>query len=335
MPSAVSQAFNKRHSVKKYLITGFSGFVGRHFLDYLNGLNEPISVLGIDRDAVNFDLNQFGNLECAFKKADLLQSHEWEPLIALFQPDYIVHLASFSSVAFSWVNPIQSFANNTNVFLNLLETVRKVNPRCRILSIGSSEEYGACALDQLPLTEDAKLNPVSPYAVARVSQELLSTVYVDGFGCDIVMTRSFNHIGPGQLDTFVISSFARKLLAIQNGSADAVMLTGDTTIVRDFVDVRDVVRAYDLLLRQGRSGHIYNICSGTGVALKSVIDQMASILGISVVQKIDPQLVRPNDNKAIIGSLKKINDEIGWAPSIPLDTSLRDILNYWREKSIA
>ncbi|MDR7377733.1 GDP-4-dehydro-6-deoxy-D-mannose reductase [Rhodoferax ferrireducens] len=335
MPSAVLRASNKGHRVKKYLITGFSGFVGRHFLDYLNSLNEPISVLGIDRDAVNFDFNQFGNLECAFKKADLLQSHEWEPLIELFQPDYIVHLASFSSVAFSWVNPIQSFANNTNVFLNLLETVRKVNPRCRILSIGSSEEYGACALDQLPLTEDAKLNPVSPYAVARVSQELLSTVYVDGFGCDIVMTRSFNHIGPGQLDTFVISSFARKLLAIQNGSADAVMLTGDTTIVRDFVDVRDVVRAYDQLLRQGRSGHIYNICSGTGVALKSVIDQMASILGISVVQKIDPQLVRPNDNKAIIGSLKKINDEIGWAPSIPLDTSLRDILNYWRNKSLA
>ena len=321
--------------MKKYLITGLSGFVGRHFLDYLNGLNEPISVLGIDRDVVNFDLHQFGQLQCAFKQADLLQSNEWEPLIALFQPDYIVHLASFSSVAFSWVNPIQSFANNTNVFLNLLETVRKVNPRCRILSVGSSEEYGACALDQLPLSEDATLNPVSPYAVARVSQELLSRVYVDGFGCDIVMTRSFNHIGPGQLDTFVISSFARKLLAIQNGSADPVMLTGDTTIVRDFVDVRDVVRAYDQLLRQGRSGHIYNICSGTGVTLKSVIDQMAAILGISVVQKIDPQLVRPNDNQAIIGSLKKINDEIGWAPSIPLDPSLRDMLDYWRNKSFA
>ena len=311
--------------MKKYLITGLSGFVGRHFLDYLNSLNEPISVLGIDREVVNFYLRQFDKLQCAFEQADLLQSNEWEPLIALFQPDYIVHLASFSSVAFSWVNPIQSFANNTNVFLNLLETVRKVNRRCRILSVGSSEEYGACALDQLPLSEDATLNPVSPYAVARVSQELLSRVYVDGFGCDIVMTRSFNHIGPGQLDTFVISSFARKLLAIQNSSADPVMLTGDTTIVR----------AYDQLLRQGRSGHIYNICSGTGVTLKSVIDQMAAILGISVVQKIDPQRVRPNDNQAIVGSLKKINDEIGWAPSIPLDPSLRDMLDYWRNKSFA
>lgn len=319
--------------MKKYLITGFSGFVGRHFLAYLDSLNEPISVLGLDRNAAEFDVNQFENLECAFKKADLLQSKDWAPVIEVFQPDYIVHLASFSSVAFSWVDPIGSFSNNTNVFLNLLETVRKVNPRCRILSVGSSEEYGACSLDQLPLTEESPLNPVSPYAVARVSQELLSKVYVDGYGCDIVMTRSFNHIGPGQLDTFVISSFARKLLAIQNGSAKPVMLTGDTTIVRDFVDVRDVVRAYDDLLKHGRSGHIYNICSGTGVSLKSVIDQMASILGISVTQQIDPKLVRPNDNKAIVGSLKKINDEIAWAPRIPLDTSLRDILNYWLGKS--
>nr|WP_315426705.1 GDP-mannose 4,6-dehydratase [uncultured Albidiferax sp.] len=319
--------------MKKYLITGFSGFVGRHFLAYLDSLNEPISVLGLDRNAAEFDLNQFENLECAFKKADLLQSKDWAPVIEVFQPDYIVHLASFSSVAFSWVDPIGSFSNNTNVFLNLLETVRKVNPRCRILSVGSSEEYGACSLDKLPLTEESQLNPVSPYAVARVSQELLSKVYVEGYGCDIVMTRSFNHIGPGQLDTFVISSFARKLLAIQNGSAEPVMLTGDTTIVRDFVDVRDVVRAYDDLLKHGRSGHIYNICSGTGVSLKSVIDQMASILGITVTQQIDPKLVRPNDNKAIIGSLKKINDEIAWVPRIPLDTSLRDILNYWLGKS--
>lgn len=334
MPFAVLQVFKQKHRVKKYLITGYTGFVGEHFLTYLDSLNEPISVLGIDRNVVKFDATQFRNLECIFKKADLLQIYEWEPFIELFQPDYIVHLASFSSVAFSWVNPIQSFSNNTIVFLNLLETVRKVNPQCRILSVGSSEEYGACALDQLPLTEETQLNPVSPYAVARVSQELLSKVYVNGFGCDLVMTRSFNHIGPGQRDTFVISSFARKLLAIQNGSADAVMLTGDTSIVRDFVDVRDVVRAYDQLLRQGRCGHIYNICSGTGVSLKSVIDQMASILGISVSHKIDPSLVRPNDNKAIIRSLKKMNDEIGWTPRIPLDASLRDILNYWTNKSI-
>jgi GDP-4-dehydro-6-deoxy-D-mannose reductase len=313
--------------VKKYLITGCAGFVGRHFLNYLNGLNEPISVLGLDRNIAAYTPGLFGNMECAFHKADLLQSHEWEPLIDAFRPDYIVHLASFSSVAFSWINPIDSFSNNTNVFLNLLERVRKVNPACRILSVGSSEEYGVCGPEQLPLKEDSPLNPVSPYAVARVSQELLSQVYVNGFGCDIVMTRSFNHIGPGQLDSFVISSFARQLLAIQQGGVAPVMVTGNTAIVRDFVDVRDVVRAYDGLLRHGRSGHIYNICSGSGISLKSVIDQMAHILGVTVTQKVNPDLVRPNDNPMIVGSFEKINAEIGWAPRISLDQSLRDILS--------
>jgi len=313
--------------VKKYLITGCAGFVGRHFLNYLNGLNEPISVLGLDRNVVAYSPGLFGNMECAFRKADLLQSHEWEPLIDEFRPDYIVHLASFSSVAFSWVNPIDSFSNNTNVFLNLLERVRKVNPACRILSVGSSEEYGVCGPEQLPLKEDSPLNPVSPYAVARVSQELLSQVYVNGFGCDIVMTRSFNHIGPGQLDSFVISSFARQLVAIQQEGAEPIMVTGNTAIVRDFVDVRDVVRAYDGLLRHGRSGHIYNICSGSGVSLKSVIDQMAHILGVTVTQKVNPGLVRPNDNPMIVGSFAKINAAIGWAPRISLAQSLRDILS--------
>jgi GDP-4-dehydro-6-deoxy-D-mannose reductase len=313
--------------VKKYLITGCAGFVGRHFLNYLNGLNEPISVLGLDRNVVAYSPGLFGNMECAFRKADLLQSHEWEPLIDEFRPDYIVHLASFSSVAFSWVNPIDSFSNNTNVFLNLLERVRKVNPACRILSVGSSEEYGVCGPEQLPLKEDSPLNPVSPYAVARVSQELLSQVYVNGFGCDIVMTRSFNHIGPGQLDSFVISSFARQLVAIQQEGAEPIMVTGNTAIVRDFVDVRDVVRAYDGLLRHGRSGHIYNICSGSGVSLKSVIDQMAHILGVTVTQKVNPGLVRPNDNPMIVGSFAKINAAIGWAPQISLEQSLRDILS--------
>ena len=319
----------------KYLITGFSGFVGRHFLSYLDSLNVQVSVLGIDREPVAFNFTKFRNLDCSFQIADLLHSHEWEPIIDAFQPDYIVHLASFSSVAFSWKNPIDSFANNTNVFLNLLEKVRKSHPKCRVLSIGSSEEYGNCSLNQLPLTEESPLNPVSPYAVARVSQEMLSKVYVDGFGCNIVMSRSFNHIGPGQLDSFVISSFARQLLAMKNNCLEPILVTGDTTIVRDFVDVRDVVRAYDELLKRGRSGQIYNICSGHGVTLRHVIERMADILGVSVVQKIDPGLIRPNDNKAIVGSFNKISNEIGWKPGIPLDQSLQDILEYWRNPTVS
>ena len=310
----------------RYLITGFSGFVGRHFLLYIESLRQRATVLGIDREIVGYEPQKFQYIDCTFKQADLLNSIEWESLIESFRPDYILHLASFSSVAYSWKNPIASFSNNTNVFLNLLEKIRAFNPECRILSVGSSEEYGSCTPDQLPLTEVTTLNPVSPYAVARVSQELLSKVYVNGFGCNIVMTRSFNHIGPGQLNTFVIASFASQLLAIKNKLAEPILVTGDVSIVRDFVDVRDVVRAYDDLLKHGRSGEIYNICSGKGVSLDHVIDEMVAILGIQITKKTDRNLIRPNDNKAIVGSFKKIHAEIGWQPQIPLDQSLRDIL---------
>ena len=310
----------------KYLITGFSGFVGRHFLLYIESLGQPATILGIDREIAGCESLKYRYLDCTFKQADLLNNVEWDSLIESFRPDYVLHLASFSSVAYSWKNPIASFSNNTNVFLNLLEKIRVVNPECRILSVGSSEEYGSCRPDQLPLTEATPLNPVSPYAVARVSQELLSKVYVDGFGCNIVMTRSFNHIGPGQLTTFVIASFASQLLNIKNKLVEPILVTGDISIVRDFVDVRDVVRAYDDLLKHGRSGEIYNICSGRGVSLDSVVDQMVAILGIQITKKTNPDLIRPNDNKAIVGSFKKIHAQIGWQPQIPLDQSLRDIL---------
>lgn len=316
----------------KYLITGVSGFVGKHFLTYLESLNIPIVILGIDRETDGINTNEFHNIDCHFKKVDLLENQHLESILDEFRPDFIVHLASFSSVAFSWVNPIESFSNNTNVFLNLLEAIRKIKLNCRILSVGSSEEYGNCTSNKFPLTEDLQLNPLSPYAVARVSQELLSKVYVDGYGCNIVMTRSFNHFGPGQLDKFVISSFAKQLIKIKNKSMKPVLITGDTTIVRDFVDVRDVVRAYDELLKHGRSGQVYNICTGNGVTLQQIIDKMVEILGISIIQKVNPELVRPNDNKVIIGSPKKINYEIQWKPKISLDESLFDIISDWKNR---
>lgn len=312
--------------MKKYFITGYSGFVGRHFLSYLDSLNVPVAVLGVDRDPVGDEFKIFRNLDCSFHKVDLLDCHNWASFIEEFEPDYIVHLASFSSVSYSWENPIGSFTNNTNVFLNLVEKVRTTNPKCRIISVGSSEEYGACTLNQLPLTEDSPLNPVSPYAVARVSQELLSKVYVDGFGCDIVMTRSFNHIGPGQSNRFVVPSFARQLKEIRDGGREPILITGDTSIVRDFVDVRDVVRAYDQLLKRGRSGQVYNVCSGKGVTLDYVIERMASILGVTVGREVDLKQIRPRDNKVAVGSPLKILAEIGWKSEISLDQSLTDIL---------
>jgi GDP-4-dehydro-6-deoxy-D-mannose reductase len=256
----------------RYLITGFSGFVGKHFLEYLETLHSPVSVLGVDIVPPDFGLDRLHHMQCDFEKMDLLDREGIEKIILQFQPNYILHLASYSSVAFSWQNPVKSFQNNTNIFLNVLEAVHSINSKVRILSIGSSEEYGDLAAGHAKFREEDTLHPVSPYAVARVSQEMLSKVYAKGYGLDIVMTRSFNHIGPGQKEIFVIASFTKRLVEMKKeGATSPKLMTGDISLIRDFVDVRDVVRAYDGLLKKGRKGEIYNICTGVGHSLKELI----------------------------------------------------------------
>jgi len=317
----------------KLLITGFAGFVSTHFLDLINKLEPGSEILGIDKMIPDIDHALYSNLKIQYKDIDLLDRPTINDILTSFRPEYILHLASISSVAQSWHTPLDSFVNNTNIFLNLVEHIRVNNIDCRILSIGSSEEFGEVTENELPLTEEHPLKPLSPYAVARVSQEMLSKIYADGFNEDIVMTRSFNHIGPGQKDLFVISSFAKKLVLLKNSkSADNAIVTGNLSIVRDFVDVRDVVRAYYLLLRNGRKGEIYNICSGKGSVLKDIILKMSELLGLQIKIEVDPKLIRPNENKKVIGSYKKINDELGWKPEIPIEKSLSDIIEYWQKK---
>jgi GDP-4-dehydro-6-deoxy-D-mannose reductase len=317
-------------SLEKYLITGFSGFVSRHFCEYLEKNKVNAFVKGLDVQDHDLNLDDFKHISINFEKMDLSSANNIERVLSEFKPNYILHLASFSSVASSWKEPVQSFQNNTNIFLNLIDSVRKLNINTRILSIGSSEEYGNVTDGDLPLKEDHKLNPISPYAVARLSQEYLSRIYADGYGMDIVMTRSFNHIGPGQKSIFVISSLARQLVELKiSGKDGGEVVAGDVSIVRDFTDVRDVVHAYYLLLKRGKKGHLYNVCSGISISLRDIINIMAKQLNIDVVIHIDNHLIRPNDNMIIIGANEKIKQELGWENKIPLEQSLRDILSYW------
>jgi len=319
-------------SLNKYLITGFSGFVGWHFVDYLEKHEKKCLVKGLDIQNPNpeFRFDRYKNVKISFEKIDLLSRDQVEYIIHEFQPNYILHLAAFSSVAFSWKEPVQSFQNNTNIFANLIDAVRKLNLDSRILSIGSSEEYGNVSDEDLPLTEDRKLNPVSPYAAARISQEYLAKVYAEGFGMDIILTRSFNHIGPRQSNIFFVSSMAKQLAELKkSGKNGGSIITGDISIVRDFTDVRDMVRAYDLLLKEGGRGQIYNVCSGMSLTLKEIIDAMARQLDLDVDIRIDQRIIRLADNKKIIGSNEKIKQELRWENSIPLEESLKDILHYW------
>jgi len=318
--------------MNKCLITGFSGFVARYFVEYLENSGNNCIIKGLDFHNPDFRFDHYKNVKVSFEKIDLLSKDQTEYVIYEFQPNHILHLASCSSVAYSWKEPVQSFLNNTNIYLNVLDAARKLNIASRILSIGSSEEYGNVDVEDLPLKEGSRLNPASPYAVARMSQELLSKVYIDGYGLDIILTRSFNHIGPMQRSTFVVSSLANQLVEIKkSGKSKANIVMGDVSVVRDFTDVRDVVRAYYLLLKEGKKGHVYNVCSGIGVSIKDVIQMMEKQLNIEVDISIDQGLIRPTENKNIIGSNEKIKMELGWQNNIPLEQSLKDIISYCSE----
>jgi GDP-4-dehydro-6-deoxy-D-mannose reductase len=323
-----------KNVMKKFLITGFSGFVSRHFIEYLENNQIRAMIKGIDLYDPEFGREKFKYVTYDFDRIDLLDKGKVENAIFEFQPDFILHLASFSSVAFSWKEPNISFQNNTNIFLNLLEAIRKLNIHSRILSIGSSEEYGNVEPKDLPLTEDHPLKPVSPYAVARVSQELLSKIYVQGYGLDIVMTRSFNHFGPFQKDIFALPSFIKQMVEMKRrGAKTNKLLTGDIAIIRDFTDVRDVASAYYRLLTMGKKGEVYNVCSGTGWSLKEIIDKISLILKIDIQIFPEAGLFRPDDNKAIVGSNEKLKSAVQWAPEYTLEKTLCEIIRC-RQKQI-
>ena len=317
--------------MKRMLITGFSGFVSRHFLNYLVENNLSYEVLGVDVNPPKFAMEDYApTLAMSFEQVNLLDKEAVEDMIATFRPDYILHLASFSSVAYSWQHPADCFMNNTSIFLNVTEALRKHDLcDCRLLSVGSSEEYGDVKKEELPLQEDMPLVPVNPYAVARVSQEMMAKVLADSFGMQIMLTRSFNHMGPFQDERFVIPSFVRRILDIaESGAKSGEIETGDTSIVRDFVDVRDVVRAYYRLLLDGKAGEVYNICGEKGVSLAEVVDQIADIVGVSVTTRVNPDFVRPCDNQVVIGSAEKIRQDIGWTAEIPLRQTLMDMIGH-------
>lgn len=319
---------------KKLLITGFSGFVAQHFLDYLYAKKVKVEIYGIDVREPRYDIKAYSSvLKINFRIIDMTDVNGMEALFTDFIPDYVLHLAAYSSVAYSWKNPAESFLNNTNIFLNLIEQVKNTNLKCRILSVGSSEEYGNVNKDKLPIREDQGFEPISPYAVARVSQEMLSKIFVDTFGMDIVLTRSFNHIGPRQDERFVVPSFVQRVLNIKkSGQSSGTIETGDVSVIRDFVDVRDVVRAYYMLLMKGKKGEIYNVCSGQAISLNSLIDIIAEQAGVKVSTKVNPDFIRPKDNKFVVGSPFKIESEIGWKAEISIKTTIKDMIAYVNEK---
>ena len=318
--------------MKKILITGISGFVGGHFVQYLSTNHQDLEIHGISRSKPGWDfVPAMPELtrNSHFHQADLMNIPKIKSLIEEIQPDYILHLAAQSSVAESWKTPVDSFMNNTNIFLNIIDTVRLNDFNARVLSVGSSEQYGIVSEQDLPLTEDRPQSPANPYAVARVAQEQLAKIYATGYGLDICCTRSFNHCGPGQTDRFVVSAIVKQFVRIAHGLQDPVIHIGNGAIVRDFVDVLDVVKAYHTLLIRGKRGEVYNICSGKGRSIHEIVTLLSDIYHIDVQVHQEQSQIRPIDNPRIIGSYQKIQRDFGWKPTIPFEESLRSMYDYW------
>jgi GDP-4-dehydro-6-deoxy-D-mannose reductase len=216
--------------------------------------------------------------------------------------------------------------------LNILEAVRRAGNQARVLLVGSADEYGAGDPDRLPLTEATPVYPESPYALAKAMQNQYGRMFAKLFGVDAVMTRSFNHTGPGQRDTFVLSNFAKQVAEIKRGRREAVIDVGNVDVRRDFLDVRDVCDAYVVLMQKGRSGETYNVCSGHSYRIGDLLDQLCAIAGVRVTIRVDEARLRPVDMAELRGDPSKMREHTGWAAKRPINETLRALLEYWDQE---
>jgi len=265
--------------------------------------------------------------------SDLRDLSSTRELVERAAPDYIVHLAAQSFVAASWQTPAETLITNAISQMNLFEAIRQLGSKARFLVIGSSEEYGLVEPDELPIRETNPLRPLSPYAVSKVTQDLMGFQYFKSYGLDIVRARAFNHDGPRRGADFATSSFAKQIAAIELGLQKPVVEVGDLKPSRDFSDVRDIVRGYWDLLERGTAGEVYNLCSGVDWSIERVLSFLLSqstARGIEI--RPDPERFRPSDVPVLRGSFEKIERAVGWRPRIPLEQTLGDLLEYWRRR---
>ncbi|MDI9337189.1 MAG: GDP-mannose 4,6-dehydratase [Alphaproteobacteria bacterium] len=310
-----------------YFVTGACGFVGHYFINHFKNIQTPIKIIACARGSHAISVMLPPHIEIINYQIELNDFEAVKKALQHFQPQYIIHLAAVSSVSQSWLKPLECIQNNTTIFLNILESVRILEFKTRILSISSSEVYDV--LKTKILKETSKLNANNnPYALARISQENYSQFYVKNYHLDIVNVRAFMHIGPLQTTQFVVSAFIDKALDTNQKK----IFVGNLDVVRDITDVRDTVCAYHNLLEKGQSGAFYNVCSGRGIKLKNVLKLIFNILGYEKEVVIDPNLLRKQDTMKIVGSYEKLRELTQWQPSISLIQTLKDMITDKKQK---
>lgn len=290
----------------RILVTGANGFVGGHLLRHLESRADTITA--VSREDI-----------------DICDSTAVAELVRKSRPEAIIHLAAQASVALSFQDPVGTFATNAVGTLTVLEAVREHAPEARVLVASSADTYGRVEPHELPVVEDTLQRPVSPYAASKVAQEAVALQYARSFGLRVVVTRSFNAIGPGQSTAFALPSFASQIAQGARAGKDVCLRVGNLGVERDFVDVRDVVRAQVMLIEGDTFGCAFNICSAHPVRLRDALDMLIAESGRSVTVDVDPALLRPAEVNRMEGSNSRLCETVPWSVTIPLDQSLRDL----------
>ncbi|MBI3978903.1 MAG: GDP-mannose 4,6-dehydratase [Chloroflexi bacterium] len=308
------------------LVTGVSGFAGSHLAHYL--LQAGVEVVGLTRRPSH---NGKPKARLTLVQADLSDHERLARLLGDVRPDLVFHLAGQSFVPRSWIDPLETYVSNVFSQLQLLRGVLLAGIDPLVLVIGSQEEYGPVPPEELPVAESRPLQPVNPYGVSKVTQDLMGLQYWLSHRLRCVRVRPFNHIGPGQDESFVVSAFARQVAEAEAGLRPPVIHFGNLSARRDFTDVRDIARAYHLALLRGEPGDVYNVGSGCSVPIQQVLDYFVANSRVTLQLEPDRERFRPTDTPATLCDSTKFRARTGWQPNIPLEQSLADTLAYWRD----
>jgi GDP-4-dehydro-6-deoxy-D-mannose reductase len=312
------------------LITGAGGFVGGHLVTYLTRATDSRL-----HGTLISEAERYPALSAACPDLwtlDLRDPAAVREMLQAVRPERIFHLAGQAYVPRSFDHPWDTLETNIRGTLNLLRAVQELDLPTRVLVVGSAEIYGVVRPDQLPLTEDTPFAPSSPYSVSKVAQDMLALQYTLAYRIFTIRMRPFNHIGPGQNDRFAASNWAMQIAEIEAGKREPVVYVGDLSAARDFTDVRDVVRAYVLALDRGEPGGVYQVCSGQAHTMQSILDKLISLSHVSIEVRVDAQRLRPTDIPILVGDYSRLRNRTGWQPEIPIDQSLRDVLDNWRQR---
>lgn len=306
----------------KVFITGATGFVGCYLIELLD--SPEYTIYGTSFPERPEAENIFF--------MDVRSEEEIFGVIKEKKPDWVFHLAAVSNVKHSWGKRKETLEINIVGTFNLFEAIRKFAPLARVLFVSSSDVYGVSSATGGALCEEEPTQAVNPYAYTKLCGEILSRFYAQIENMDIVIARSFPHTGPGQSPDFVCSDWASQIARIEKGLAEPVIKVGNISVQRDFLDVRDVVKAYALLMEKGKTGEVYNVCSGKSVLLKEILNILLSFSSKAIEIQVDSQKLRKSDISLLFGDNRKIKQELSWEPEIPLKQSLFDLLEYWRGK---